>query len=315
MVFYLIDISLQTLYILKVRKIMNYTFVILNFETYWETKSCVESILRSLGTVKLGKEYAIVIVDNGSSNDSYAQLCELYSCNSDIYVISSKKNIGFAQGNNIGFRFAVEELNTRFIFMINSDVLITDNHMLEKVSEDYLDKKFAVAGPDVKAPDGTRLNPMKSELITIQDIRKKIKKTHKQIVECNLFVDPIIAGIKRLTIKRKIISEANNTPELNLRNGYQVHGCFLIFSPIYIEKYHGIYPKTFLYYEEDFLRFRCINNNFKMCFLEDIQAIHNESRTENYIGGKVLERHKKRYKNMLNSLTLLEHYLIDEEDD
>ena len=60
--------------------------------------------------------------------------------------------------------------------MINSDILITDNHILEKVSDDYLDKQFAVAGPNVKGPDGTSLNPMKSELVSIEDIRYKKRK-------------------------------------------------------------------------------------------------------------------------------------------
>jgi GT2 family glycosyltransferase len=290
---------------------MKYTFIILNYETYWETKACVESIFHSIGILKLGEEYAIVIVDNGSSNDSYVQLQKLYSCYNDIYVIRSKKNVGFAQGNNIGFRFAVENLKASFIFMINSDILITDNHMLEKVSDDYLDKQFAVAGPNVKGPDGTSLNPMKSELVSIEDIRNKKKRIHKQIIECNLLVDPFITGFKRITAKKKSDSKINDTSiELNLRDGFQLHGCFLIFSPIYLKKYNGIYSKTFLYYEEDFLRLRCINNNFKMFFLNDIQAIHNESRTENYIGGKALQRHKRRYINMLNSLNLLERYLI-----
>ena len=91
-----------------------------------------------------------------------------------------------------------------------------------------------------------------------------------------------------------------------------IHGCFLIFSKHYIDVFDGLYDKTFLYGEEILLKLRCERAGMKMWFLSDLKALHNESQTEKYIGGKVNEKHRRRYINVLNSMVLVKEYIEDE---
>ncbi len=61
-----------------------------------------------------------------------------------------------------------------------------------------------------------------------------------------MLVDPFITGFKRITAKKKSDSKINDTSiELNLKDGFQLHGCFLIFSPIYIKNIMEFTQKHF----------------------------------------------------------------------
>ncbi|VJT70448.1 rhamnosyl transferase [Streptococcus pneumoniae] len=90
--------------------------VILNYNNYEETIECVQS-LRS--TIK-SNEYDIVIVDNNSVNDSIKELSKALS---PIKIITSLENRGYANGNNIGIKYA-EDNGYDYICILNNDTLI-----------------------------------------------------------------------------------------------------------------------------------------------------------------------------------------------
>lgn len=282
-------------------------YLILNYETFWETEQCVKSIRE----LKHDELYKIIIVDNGSSNDSYNKLINLYANCNYIIVLKTSKNLGFAQGNNVGFEYICKFLQPSFIVMANSDILFTDKEFEKKLYIAYNFKHFAIAGPNVKNTNGISLNPMKSNLIDMNSVSKECKKMKCKLLQCKLKIDPFVCALNRAFSRKRYIQMYNYN--LDLERGYQLHGCIIIFSKEYFSKFHGIYSKTFLYYEEDFLRFRCIKSGMNMVYLKDVYAIHNESQTENYITKSISKKHKKRYSNMLHSLKLLYEYLNDED--
>ena len=78
-------------------------FLILNYETYWETNKCIESIYHSIGRSNISsKAHEIVVVDNGSKNNSYTVLKENYESVDGIHLLKLSDNLGFAKGNNYG---------------------------------------------------------------------------------------------------------------------------------------------------------------------------------------------------------------------
>lgn len=287
-------------------------FVILNFETYWETYKCVDSIQATFPNC--GKYvYEIVIVDNGSNNDSSKRLHEKYISESQIYVLDSGGNLGFAKGNNIGFQFAKENLHPDFILMINSDVIMTDKYFIENMIKNYEKTKFDVAGPDITLKDGNRINPF--VFPDLSKIETKIKRIQFNILLTKLKVDPLISALNRIPkyFSDRRIAENLPTESFLLNDKYALHGCFLIFSKHYIDVFDGLYDKTFLYEEEILLKLRCERAGMKMWFLSDLKALHNESQTEKYIGGKVNEKHRRRYINVLNSMVLVKEYIESED--
>lgn len=66
----------------------------------------------------------IVVVDNGSSDDSWERLKLLQD--EKVAVIRSEKNGGYGYGNNIGVKYAVEVNKATHVVIANPDVEFTD---------------------------------------------------------------------------------------------------------------------------------------------------------------------------------------------
>ena len=78
--------------------------VVLNWNGIDDTEKCVESLL-----AQTYKDFKILIVDNGSKDNSKERLEKLAANNPhDIHVIYNPQNLGFAGGVNTGIQFALE---------------------------------------------------------------------------------------------------------------------------------------------------------------------------------------------------------------
>lgn len=104
--------------------------------------------------------------------------------------------------------------------------------------------------------------------------------------------------IKKL-LKRNIIQNLSdvNTYYKNII----LHGCCLIFSPIYIEKFNGLDERTFLYHEEELLFYRLQKNRMISVYNPKIEIFHAEDSATNAI--TVTDRKKRIfvYKNKIKS--------------
>jgi GT2 family glycosyltransferase len=88
--------------------------VILNWNGAEDTQAAVNSI-------SLNRDDAVLIIDNGSSDDDYKQVFSLSS--DSITIIRNKKNLGFAGGVNTGIRWAIEN-NYSYVALLNNDAVI-----------------------------------------------------------------------------------------------------------------------------------------------------------------------------------------------
>ena len=86
------------------------------------------------------KSSQVVIVDNNSTDDSVDYIRKNFP---EATLIVSKKNTGFAKGNNIGIKEALKN-NPDYIFMLNQDT-VCDSKCLEILAEEAssCDKLFA----------------------------------------------------------------------------------------------------------------------------------------------------------------------------
>ena len=291
-------------------------YVILNYETWWETLECVKSILHVYdGDLR---DDGIVIVDNGSTNDSVERLKQEYQDAENIFLIENKINLGFAKGNNVGFQYCKYEMNCDFIVMMNSDIIIQDPQFRQKMIDAYGSGQFAVAGPNVINPDGTKLNPVYSGLITRKDIEKRIEESRRRILLCKLGLDPLASATQRIRNmafgkrNKQGNAETGEQFEIDLQNGVQLQGCFFIFSPIYVKAFDGLYERTFLYGEETLLRLRCKRAGMKMAYLDQITVLHKESRTVKHIKGSLTEKHLRRFQYTLEAMQIIHDYMENE---
>jgi len=90
--------------------------VILNWNLKDDTIACVESLLASSITPT-----EIVVVDNGSEDGSVAALQTTFGTR--ITLLTNAMNLGFAAGNNVGVRYALEQ-QADWIMLLNNDTTI-----------------------------------------------------------------------------------------------------------------------------------------------------------------------------------------------
>ena len=252
------------------------SFIILNYKSYQDTILCIESILK----IKTKIKKSIIIVDNATLNKK--ELKKLREYTQDIILLD--ENIGFAKGNNIGCRYAIEKYNSDFLCVLNSDIEIHQEDFIDKIYE--IDKKyhFDVLGPKILPEELDSCNPFPA-YTDIKQVKKKINYTKTLI-----FIYQILPLRYLLSLYLKRNRKKIHEP---LKNGREVmekvplHCCALIFSKKYYEKYTDVfYNKTFLFHEEEFLYQRCLRDNLVFLYHPKIELLHKE--------GKSLD---KKYKN------------------
>jgi len=95
--------------------------IVLNYNGRHLLEECLESLLSQTYPA-----FEIIVVDNGSTDDSLPFLEERYHAR--ITLIKNSTNLGFAEGNNIGIAAAKGE----YIALLNNDA-VADMHWLEEL--------------------------------------------------------------------------------------------------------------------------------------------------------------------------------------
>jgi GT2 family glycosyltransferase len=96
--------------------------VVLNYRNYADTIRCV----RSLEGLHYDN-FRIVVVDNGSPNESER---ELRAACAEHIVVQSGSNLGYAGGNNVGIQLAMDQ-GADYIAILNNDTLASDPDLLK----------------------------------------------------------------------------------------------------------------------------------------------------------------------------------------
>lgn len=283
---------------------MKITFVILNYIAYGETIACLNSINRFMNDID---EYYCVIVDNGSPEQSYRKLEEQIASFKNVKLIRNENNLGFARGNNVGIKFAREYLHSKFIACINSDILLMHTNILQILEREYEDNKFAVLGPLVVNSNGRcDSNPVNEMLSTPEDVKRLISRVSRELYERKTGIYKIKNIIKRCNIlKNEKTCIVSNRSLCDSHFDVKLHGCALFFSPTYFEVFNGFDESTFLYLEEDFLRYHLKKNNMISEYCPQIIVYHNEHASTKKSVPNFIQMLNFRDTNVLNSANKL----------
>lgn len=131
------------------------TVVILNYEKYLETISCAQNVLAQ-SDINL----TCVIVDNCSMNDSLLQLQQTFWADSRVKVVLAPANHGYASGNNLGAKVAIEKFMPQYLLILNPDIRMPDRHTVASlVSFADNHKDVGCVGPRVVLPNGLVQGP------------------------------------------------------------------------------------------------------------------------------------------------------------
>lgn len=142
--------------------------IILNWCGALDTLSC----LKSLSSLR-GVNYKIIICDNGSADGSYQDIldglkqddvykrkniieltrkdAEAYRASDQVnhdslFLIQTGSNLGFAGGNNVGIRFALNQADMQYVWLLNNDTEVTPDALWHMVKRCQSEPSIGICG-------------------------------------------------------------------------------------------------------------------------------------------------------------------------
>lgn len=237
--------------------------IVLNFNTWETTTNCVNSILEN--TKKAAFE--IILIDNGSKDNSHKRLSEKFSKNSKVKLVKNDTNLGFSKGNNLGMEISKGE----YILLLNSDTLIEDDVVSEMAEWMDKNKKVGIATCALKNEDGSVQGtggyfPNLIRVIswmTIEDIPgvdKLIKPFHPQHSKSFL---------------------KNNSFYEKMQNVDWVTGAYLFVRKKVYEQIGGLDEDYFMYTEDTDFCFRAKKFGWEVVYLPNWKITHLGGKSSN----------------------------------
>lgn len=219
--------------------------IILNFNNYAVTVDCVNSILN----FPPKEDYKIILIDNGSKNESVKVLDEKFGSNSNIQIEVLENNIGYARANNYGLKIC-DKYGINECILSNSDVVFMQGS-IDKLVKDIRELDNAIiVGPKIYNP-----------------ILKMVQ--HSSRLSRPSILEPL--ELKRFMPKDPEIDEFSSK---EIHDVYLVSGCCFIID---VKKFKSIGcfdENTFLYNEENILGAKIENSEFKVYMDLSIEVKH-----------------------------------------
>ncbi|HBP00829.1 MAG: Glycosyl transferase family 2 [Candidatus Moranbacteria bacterium GW2011_GWE1_49_15] len=119
--------------------------IVLNYNGQDCLVPCLDSLYQS--------DYAnleIVVVDNASKDGSLENAREKFP---KIHFIKNSENVGFACGNNVAIRFALEKM-ADYVFLLNNDATVQIDTISNLVKEAEENPDLGMASPIILSADG-----------------------------------------------------------------------------------------------------------------------------------------------------------------
>jgi O-antigen biosynthesis protein len=112
----------------------------------WNGRAYLPDCLSALLAVDY-PDYRVTVVDNASSDDSVAWVRERYP---QVEVIENQQNLGFAGGNNVALR----RLATDYAVLLNPDVIVSRHWLRHLLRPMIADPTIGIAGCKLTFPNG-----------------------------------------------------------------------------------------------------------------------------------------------------------------
>lgn len=273
------------------------SYIILHYQVLNDTIECVDSIL------KLDKgdiEQKIIIVDNSSPNKSGEVIKQKYIGLPNIIVILASCNLGFAKGNNLGCKFAIDNFKPDFLVVLNNDIIIKQRDFQHHIFELHNKFRFHVLGPDIiSLVDNLHQSPIDFAINSKKAILKE-----SLLLSFLLFLSFLNLDQKFMLYRnRKNINFSKIERNFDFKENIKIHGAAIIFSKSYYDIFPEIFfNKTFMYMEEDILYHRIKQKCMKVIYSNDIVVFHKEDSATNFAFKKEASKRRFIYKNTIKSL-------------
>jgi GT2 family glycosyltransferase len=185
----------------------------------------------------------ILVVDNGSQESDFNRLESSYS---NVRIIRSHSNLGFAGGNNLG----IKDAKGKYILLLNNDTIVEPNFIDPLIYRIENEENVGVVCPKIKYFD----NPDTIQYAGFSKMNKITLRMHA------------------IGYKQKDKGQYNKPAETHF-----AHGCALMSKRDVIQK-AGLMPEQyFLYYEEQDWSLKIRQAGYKIWYEPESIVYHKES--------------------------------------
>ncbi|WP_150306935.1 glycosyltransferase [Planctomonas psychrotolerans] len=228
--------------------------IIVNFRGADDTIECV-SRLNEVDWP--ASKLEIVVVENGSGDDSAARLTEAFGAQDNVQIVVSAENLGFTGGSNLGASKARGE----FVAFLNNDAKPGPAWIAEAVREFGVSPRVAAVGSKVLDWDGKAIDFVQGSL-TWFGMGYKDRVTELDTGEFNTPKDLLFGTGSALFVRKDIFTEVGGFDErlfmfyddVDLGWRLNLYGYRVRFAPasVVYHKHHGS-MKSFGNYREMYL--------------------------------------------------------------
>jgi len=114
--------------------------IILNWNGMNDTIECLQSI-----TKITYPNYKIVVVDNASEDGSCEEIRNRFP---QVQIIKNAKNLGFAEGSNVGIRQGIE-MGCEYVLLLNNDTIVEQDFLSPLVHIAEIKPNAGMVGPKI----------------------------------------------------------------------------------------------------------------------------------------------------------------------
>lgn len=231
--------------------------IILNYQTWEISIRCMESIKDTIGEIP----YHIYLVDNASPI-LMPEICQNYLAKhrETVSFLQAAENRGYAAGNNIGIRQALDD-HCEYLLITNNDIVFQQGAIPELIKAFEKDPAIGIAGPKVLNADGN-----------IQVSRCAMKTEMREIFQ----VFTVAKKVFRRKYRRYYcLDQKIDKPSVV----YYVSGCCFMMSRVCAEAVTPLDEGTILYDEEPILGIHMEEKGFQTLYYPDSVVIHRHGAT------------------------------------
>ncbi len=130
--------------------------VIVNWNGKHFLKPCLDSLFR-----QSYKPYDVYLIDNASTDGSVKFVEQNYMDeikSGKLKVTQNNRNYGFAEGNNIGIRQALENPDVKYIAALNTDTIVDKDWLEKLVTATERDKKIGMSQGKILLMDRKKID-------------------------------------------------------------------------------------------------------------------------------------------------------------
>lgn len=239
--------------------------IVLQYNNSQDTLECLES-LKELDY----PNFRIVVVDN-ASNEAEVNNIKSYTesqVNPKTYnlkLITNPSNLGYAGGNNVGIKYALEK-GADCIFILNNDTVVEPDVLKKLIAAAETDPTVGIIGPAIKEGQKTayfgKISWLKTEL------------THSSTPPAEKYLKP----------KEYVI------------------GAAMLVKKEVLEKIKGFDEIYFLYFEDADLNIRAQLAGYELKIVPEAIVHHKVSATTKKLGSPIVLRYHSRNALIFNSL-------------